>query len=110
MYSSDSSKTPNRHRGPQKLGDVLPQLMARRGYARLLSHDEFQEAWQEASGALSEQSRPGNLRRGVLEIMVNSSVVMQELAFQKRKLLQQLSERLPHQKIRDLRFTVGRIE
>ena len=88
----------------------MPQLMARRGYARLLSHDEFQEAWQEASGTLSQQSRPGQLRRGVLEIIVSNSVVMQELTFQKRKLLRHLSERLPHQKIRDLRFTVGTIE
>jgi predicted nucleic acid-binding Zn ribbon protein len=84
--------------------------MARRGYARLLSHDEFQEVWQQASGALSVHSRVGQLRRGVMEIIVDSSLVKQELMFEKRRLLQQVMERLPHQKIRDLRFTVGVID
>ena len=110
MFPSDSANNPNRRRGPRKLGDVIPQLMARRGYARLLSHDEFEEAWQEASGTLSQQSRAGRLRRGVLEIVVSSSVVMQELTFQKRHLLRILNQRLPHQQIRDLRFSVGTIQ
>jgi predicted nucleic acid-binding Zn ribbon protein len=110
MFRLNSSEDPDRRRGPRKLGEVMPQLMARRGYGRLLSHDEFQEAWQAVSGVLMQQSRPGQLRRGVLEIIVNNSVVMQELTFQKRSLLRQLNERLPHQPIRDLRFTVGLID
>jgi hypothetical protein len=88
----------------------MPQLMARRGYARLLSHDEFLAAWEQASGELSRQSRPGALRRHALEIIVTNSVVMQELNFQKRQLLSQLVELLPHHHIRDLRFNIGPID
>jgi predicted nucleic acid-binding Zn ribbon protein len=109
MFRKDS-ESPKGRRGPRKLSDVMPQLMARRGYARLLSHDEFVAAWEAASGELSRQSRPGPLRRNVLEVIVTNSVVMQELSFQKPSLLLKLSEHLPHHQIRDLRFTVGPID
>jgi hypothetical protein len=43
-----------------------------------------------------------------LEILVDSSVLLQELAhFQKRNLLEQLRSRLPGTTISDLRFRAG---
>jgi predicted nucleic acid-binding Zn ribbon protein len=99
-----------KRREAQRMSEVMPQLMARRGYARLLSHNEYQEVWQQISGRLAEHSHPGQLRGGVLRIIVSSSVAMQELMFEKRRLLKQLNDSLPHQKIRDLCFTVGTIE
>jgi hypothetical protein len=84
--------------------------MARRGYARQLAHDEILEAWEQACGTLRGQSRPGTLRRNVLEIIVSNSVAMQELSFQKHQLLSELSRQLPHHQIRDLRFSIGSID
>jgi hypothetical protein len=50
-------------------------------------------------------TRLGSLRRGVLEILVANSVLLQELAgFQKQRLLQELRERLDSPQINDLRF------
>ena len=89
------------------MADVIPQLMARRGYSRLLSHDDFNDVWMQISGPLSEHSRPGRFRRGVLEVIVGNSAVMQELNFRKRQLLKSLQESLPDQKFSDLRFSVG---
>jgi predicted nucleic acid-binding Zn ribbon protein len=89
------------------MSDLLPQLMAQRGYARLISHDQFDDAWQQVSGPLSDQTRVGQLRRGVLEVFAKNSVVLQELTFQKRKLHQAITQRLPDQKIRDLKFVVA---
>jgi predicted nucleic acid-binding Zn ribbon protein len=109
MFCQESD-SPNERRGPRKLSELIPQLMARRGYARLLSHDEILGVWEQASGALSGQSRPGMLRRNVLEIIVTNSVAMQELTFQKQQLLMKLSRQLPHHQIRDLRFSIGSID
>ncbi len=106
-YSSKKSEP--RKRDARKLAEVLPQLMARRGYNRLLAQEDYSEVWQEIAGQLSQHSRPGQLRRGVLEVIVTNSAVVQELTFQKRRLTKALSERMPDRKIRDLRFVVGSI-
>ncbi len=107
MKPAYEANQPRKNTGPTRLGEVIPQLMARRGYARLISFEQFAEAWEQASGPLSEQSRAGRLRGGVLEIFVRNSVVVQELTFKKRQLLKSLEQHLPDQKIRDLRITVG---
>jgi len=94
-------------RMPKKMQRVLAQVMLRRGYGREQSSEQLDAAWKCAAGALAPQSRPGQIRRGVLEVLVSNSAVMQELAFQKRALIKTLSAHLPEQQLRDLRFRVG---
>jgi predicted nucleic acid-binding Zn ribbon protein len=97
-------------RGPRKMADVLSGLMARRGYAQQLSHGQCAEAWRQSVGEhLARHSHAGVVRRGVLEVTVRNSTVMQELSFQKKRLLQQLAQLVPDQRIRDVRFRVGAI-
>lgn len=107
-FNSKSSEP--RKRDARKMADVLPQLMARRGYNRLLAQEDYVEVWQDIAGPLGQHSRPGQMRRGVLEIVVSNSAIVQELTFQKRRLAKEISERMPDQKIRDLRFIVGSIQ
>ena len=98
-------------RGPKAIGDVLSELMARRGYARVQSAAAYEAAWREAAGPLAAKySRVGLLRRGTLEVVVANSTLVQELAFQKTELLKSLAELLPHEGIEGLRFRVGNIE
>jgi predicted nucleic acid-binding Zn ribbon protein len=98
-------------RHPQRIADTLSGLMARRGYAQEHSSEERDAAWRTAAGeAFARYSRPANLRRGVLEVTVANSAVMQELTFRKKQLLKELLQALPHLKIRDLRFRVGALE
>lgn len=93
---------------PQRIGDVLAGLLARRGYARVLAASQLEAAWKEAAGEpLAGQSRPGAVRAGVLEVLVRNSAVVQELTFQKRRLLGRLKELAPGEKIKELRFRVG---
>lgn len=97
--------------GPQRLADAVAQLMARRGYARVQATVELDDVWNSAAGkTLAAGSRPGNLRRGVLEVTVANSAVMQELEFMKRKILKELSQLAPDQKIRNLRFRIGPVD
>jgi predicted nucleic acid-binding Zn ribbon protein len=96
---------------PEKLGEILSRLFAARGWGRRHERLRLEEAWAEIVGQqASRHTRVGVLRRGVLEIVVDSSVLLQELAhFQKRRLLEQLRERLTGTMISDLRFRSGTI-
>ena len=95
-------------KGPEPISDILAQLMARRGFARVRSAEAFDSAWRKAAGEmLCQFTRPGSVRRGKLEITVANSTMVQELTFQKSQLLKTLAELLPDEKINDLRFRVG---
>ncbi len=97
------------HGQPQHIGNVLSQLMARRGYARVRSAEAYQQAWCEAAGPLAAFSRATQVRRGVLEVLVSNSTMVQEISYQKTTLLKRLSELLPDDKLTDLKLRVGPI-
>jgi predicted nucleic acid-binding Zn ribbon protein len=108
---NDISRRQRHLRGPQKMADVLSGLFARRGYAQVQAASTCERAWRESVGEkMAKHSRPGNVRRGVLEVTVRNSAVMQELTFQKQTLLAKITGLLPDQKIRDLKFRVGPVE
>jgi predicted nucleic acid-binding Zn ribbon protein len=91
--------------------DVLSQLLAKRGYAQVQTAAGCTAAWREAVGdKLAADTRPGNVRRGVLEVLVRNSVSAQELGFLKSKIVKSLMRLVPEQKIRDLRFRVGAMD
>lgn len=96
------------HGQPQRIGDVLAQLLARRGYARVRSGGACAEAWRQAAGErLASSTRATGVRRGVLEVLVENSTLVQEMNFEKRALISRLAELLPDENIRDVRFRVG---
>ena len=98
-------------RGPERIGNILPELMARRGYTRVQSGEAYDAAWHEAAGSLAAKyTRVGGLRRGKLEVVVANSTLIQELGFQKATLLKTLNQLLPDQRIQDIRFRLGAIE
>jgi predicted nucleic acid-binding Zn ribbon protein len=96
---------------PKPMRDVLSQLLAKRGYAQIQTAATCGNAWREAVGhKLAADTRPGNVRRGVLEVLVRNSAAVQELGFLKTKIVKMLSTLVPEQKIKDLRFRVGAID
>ena len=98
-------------RRPKKIADVIAQLINKRGYGRVAANEQLAEVWAAAAGEpLASHSRPGNLRRGTLEITVTNSTIMQEFTFQKQHILAELGRKLHDAKIRDLRFRVGTIQ
>jgi predicted nucleic acid-binding Zn ribbon protein len=95
---------------PKRIGEVVSGLLARNGYAHAAAHQQCAAAWQEAVGEkLAADSRVGNLRGGVLEVVVRNSIVLQELTFQKRQVTEKLTILLPELRLRGLRFRVGAI-
>jgi predicted nucleic acid-binding Zn ribbon protein len=101
----------SRKRGPEKLADVLAELIVQRGYARQLTASAYTEAWAAVNDPLlAKASRPGNLRRGILEVAVKNSTVMQELTFRKKQILKKLKQQLPDEVIKDIRFRIGNVD
>jgi predicted nucleic acid-binding Zn ribbon protein len=98
-------------RRPKKIADVLAQLITARGYGRIQADADFTAAWQAAAGpALARFTRPGQIRRGMLEVTVANSTIVQELTFQKQRILAALQAALPDARLRDLRFRLGPVE
>jgi hypothetical protein len=59
---------------------------------------------------IARDTCPGNVKRGVLEVLVRNSSISSELAFLKSKIIKTLTKLAPEQQIRDLRFRVGTID
>jgi len=96
---------------PERIGNVLAELMARCGFAGQQANEALQQAWRAAAGDLAARwSRVGTVRRGVLEVTVGNSVLLQELSFQKAALLEALARELPDHRIRDLRLRTGCVQ
>ena len=97
-------------KGPEAIGNILSELMARRGFARIQSTEALETAWRQAAGPLAAQyTRVGNMRRGTLEIVVANSTLVQELGYQKHDILASLQQLLPDEGIKCLRFRAGNI-
>jgi len=96
-------------KGPEPLGEILSRLFTARGWGRRQERLRLEEAWAEAAGPQhAPHTRVNGLRRGVLEVVVDNAVLMQELAhYEKRRLLQALRGRLAGTAVTDLRFRAG---
>lgn len=85
--------------------------MAAMGFARVQSAAKANEAWRSVIGErFKNVTRPNTLNRGVLEVLVANSAVLQELTFQKKKILKKLTAALPDAKIADLKFRVAVVD
>ena len=92
--------------GPHKIGDVLGKVLARYGCTQTTAQLELEQVWRQVAGErIHPRTRVGSLRRGTLEILVDNSVLLQELeSFQKHSLLSKMQQLLEHNKIENLRF------
>ena len=98
-------------RGPRPLSDILGELFTVRGYGRLRVRQELEDAWNTAVGEpCCRQTRLGEVRRGVLNVTVAHSTLLEELsAFRKSYLLNALRSNAPATIIHDIRFRVGSV-
>lgn len=102
---SDSSRTEKP--SVRRIGMLMSQLMARRGYAQVAINDDLHRTVAAAIGdPLGSCFQVGNLRKGVLQVYASDSVTLQELNFQKRSILKRIQQELPQSKVTDLRFRV----
>jgi predicted nucleic acid-binding Zn ribbon protein len=97
-------------RAPKRIDNVLAQVVQRRGYAQIKASGERDELWQQTLGNdYAGQTRLGALRRGVIEVEVANSLLMQDLTFRKEELLAVLREAFPDAVVKQIRFRVGNL-
>ena len=93
--------------GPLPIGRVMARLLARTGYAEEQAADGLAEAWRQACPeAFRGRSQAGLVRRGVLEVFLRHSALVQEFGFHKRDVLERLQQLLPAAGIADIRCRV----
>jgi predicted nucleic acid-binding Zn ribbon protein len=107
----------SRHRKerlPKSASQLVSQLIARTGFTQELSHNEVGNAWQGAVEAVAsrfrDKTRANAVRRGVLSVTVENSTALQQITFDKQKLLEAIRRIIPHAEIRDIRFRAGPME
>jgi predicted nucleic acid-binding Zn ribbon protein len=95
---------------PKRMADVLAQVVQKKGYAQVRADQAHREAWQTAAGAaIAAVTEPGRITRGTLEVTAANSLVMQELSFEKERLLAAIQAAMPDAGIKQLRFKVGQV-
>ena len=104
------SPSPKR-RGPKAVSEILAELFAAKGLARLGAARALEDAWNAAVGEpRCRQTKLGEVRRGVLNVTVAHSALLEELAaFEKPRLLKALRENVPDLSVLDIRFRVGSV-
>jgi hypothetical protein len=105
-FSTDNPRHGGK-REPQPIAEILSRLMSRRGYARVQGKAELDQHWQTACGSLACRTRCGRVRAGTLEVIVENSVVLQELTLRKSEVLDRLKQLVPEQGIREIRLRIG---
>jgi len=89
---------------------LLNELFARRGYGRQQANNNYAAVWQEIAGTqIANKTRVGKVQAGTFEVIVTSSILVQEMTFQKQSLLDQLIDRLPDERLTKIKFRVGNV-
>lgn len=97
-------------RQPKNVSDIVAQLLVRRGYGAVKSDERLRDAWAAAVGdAMARLSQATRITRGRLEVIVSNNLVMQELGFDRQRLLSAMQQSLPTARIEDIKFRVGRL-
>jgi predicted nucleic acid-binding Zn ribbon protein len=95
---------------PPRAATLVNRLIARRGIAAEHATAELVAHWRQVVGEpLAGRTLPAAIRRGVLEVVVENSAVLQQLQFRQPDLLAAIQARLPQFAIQRLRLRVGPI-
>lgn len=95
----------------KRMGDVVGQLLVKRGYANVQQASALDAVWNAAVGErFVSQSKAGQVKGGTLEVIVANSAVTQELTFIKTKLIKLLAVSAADHKIRNIKFRVGKLD
>ena len=102
--STMQHESPSSATGPRSIKSLMSRLMARTGYDREHGTSGLAAAWEQSvPETLRGASQPGLVRRGVLEVFVTHSALVQELGFHKRAVVARLNELVPAEGITDIR-------
>jgi len=93
------------------IAGVLPEIVRHKGWQVKLEQHSFFPVWEEVVGEeLAGCSRPLKVVKNVLWLEVVNSTWMQQLQFEKRRILDAVNARLALSKIKDIKFMLAGAE
>lgn len=102
-----------------RFGKLFPEIAAKFGLMRRLGNERWEQAWQEIFQSVIEpvfrsvtaesNIRFAGLRNGVLRIEVGDNLILQEISFYRSQILDGFRNRIPDEKINDIKFVVKRL-
>ncbi len=95
---------------PVQLGQLLGNLIRKRGFAEESSRSELDDAWRTAAGErVAAKSYVRRLKSGMLEIGVTNGAILEELTcYLQHDLLPAIQKKHPELKISSLKFVKAR--
>lgn len=89
------------------LGHALKGFLQASGLEAFIKYPRLAEAWEALAGPeLAEHARVFSFRRGILEIAVSSSALLNEVEFRRSALLQAMQECVKKPFVRRLSFVL----
>ena len=93
---------------PKKMGDVLSQIIFKKGYGRTQSTGKIATAWnQSIDPRFHSTTKIGKISQGKVHVIVANSTVMNELLFSQSQIIVKLKKFLPDEKFTTLKLRVG---
>ena len=95
---------------PVRLGKVIWELVSRGGYGSPSRVSALRQTWaQVVDPQIASLTHPVRLSRGVLEVVVASSALLQELSFREQELVERLRMLWPEANVTRVRFRLGKV-
>ncbi len=90
------------------IGEVLKNVFTGFENQKNVSRETIDDGWRSLVGEPGcKHSKPVSIRKTVLTVQVDSSVWMQELSMQKRRILKGLKKTLGKDRISEIHFRIG---
>lgn len=97
-------------KGLLPVSEIVPKVIKSIGLKKKADEIQVLLDWNSIVGAeISKKTKPAGVKRGVLNVLVESSAWMNELQLMKPEIMAKIENRFGRNRIRDIKFSLGRI-
>jgi len=87
-----------------RIGDIIPDVFEDMGLSGRLTEGELVREWEDIAGeSIAARSRVSDLRDGILHVVAENNLWMQEITFLQNEIIKNINERFPGLEINGLR-------
>jgi len=97
-------------RKPQRLGDILGEVLKDQGLEPRIRQHRVLAYWEEFVGKeIARRTKATAIDRGTLFVVVENAIWMQELHMLKEQIKEQINKRLGSEEVKKIHLTMGQI-
>ncbi|HSG26841.1 MAG TPA: DUF721 domain-containing protein [Candidatus Krumholzibacterium sp.] len=94
---------------PERTADILRRVLRNMGLEGRMDWARLRTEWADVVGeTVASRCRPGEVRGGILFILVENNVWMQEIAFHRETIIRRIRDRFPGLGVREIRMLIER--